>query len=419
MAIKDYLIEFNAEAKNMKVNRANEKKLAKLEIEEENEIDLILRRTTSSTDKRLAIIVSQNQFYIQNLKTEEITLVENRDILDKFMSNTDITTVKFKKLQWARSFEKNKTFIDEVVKIIKNERVREFYRYGIFDSLSIAGNELFNKDKKLFKYLYNLKKAKVITGHEFNDLCPIVNIINEMINHNNAIYFIDTFVEAKSLNPILDIRYYGGYDATTIYLCNLVNNNNCDFKTLINYIFIELPKQGLYKPMTAFRDYYKDYVDMCTGLYGKVKNKYPKNLITEHDKVAMIQTINYKFNKELMIFNGAKRNKELEYSNDKFFIRIVDNSADLIDGALELHNCLATYITRVAKGTSIILFMCEKSNPDGYYMAIEIDSARAIIQAKKEWNKTIRQNSEEYNFIEEWAKAKKLSINFDFVVDKN
>ena len=118
MAIKDYLIEFNAEAKNMKVNRANEKKLAKLEIEEENEIDLILRRTTSSTDKRLAIIVSQNQFYIQNLKTEEITLVENRDILDKFMSNTDITTVKFNKLQWARSFEKNKTFIDEVVKIM-------------------------------------------------------------------------------------------------------------------------------------------------------------------------------------------------------------------------------------------------------------------------------------------------------------
>ena len=130
MAIQDYLIEFNAEAKNMKVNRANEKKLAKLEIEEENEIDLILRRTTSSTDKRLAIIVSQNQFYIQNLKTEEITLVENRDVLDKFMSNTDIATVNFKKLQWARSFEKNKTFIDEVVKdFVKNQSE---LRYSVF-----------------------------------------------------------------------------------------------------------------------------------------------------------------------------------------------------------------------------------------------------------------------------------------------
>lgn len=134
---------------------------------------------------------------------------------------------------------------------------------------------------------------------------------------------------------------------------------------------------------------FRDYIDMCKGLEKDVKNEFilfPRDLYRAH-KRAVAETRALQEQKKLEKMQGdskkieemqEKVNANFSFESPLFFIRAPGSAKEIVNEGAALHHCVGHYVSRVAKGETVILFMRKKSSPEKPYITIEVTEGKVI-----------------------------------------
>lgn len=408
VSVKDFVIDIS----ELKTQKTKKKKKPKSSVEPtydiviQNNIDFVINRKTATTDKNLVFLVSQSNFYIQDNKSGELKTL-SKEVLRAFFQS--IYWDKFEDLDkvvwWYGSPEK---MIEKMMKIVHDKDMQAMYKHGIcVDKYKVDNwKEAFNNNIKLFKYCYNKCKESTVNNGCFDNILKLATIIEQKVNYNNATYFIDKFCESNIKMRLDEGTRYSGFNYETFI--NLINTYLLDFNRFIEYISFDLYSQGITEFNKNILNEYDDYLRMQISLYGKVKEKYPKYLRTEHDVIALKVNIYEKYKKELMLLNVVDNYKHLIYKDKEYCIVLPESSFDVVDEGVSLSSCVASYVDKIVKNESLILFMRNIGEPDKSLITVEVKD-NTIIQAKGFANRLITENEEK--FLLKWAKKKDLQYS--------
>lgn len=149
--------------------------------------------------------------------------------------------------------------------------------------------------------------------------------------------------------------------------------------------------------------YLADYNSMCQDMDVPAE-KTPRGLRVQHD----IMQRNYKYKKdEIMDKCIARRAEELSclaYQADGFEIVLPTCAEDIVREGQTLCHCVASYVDRVAKGSTTILFLRRLSDPTRPYMTIEWHEGR-LTQIKSKHNGSLHAEPKEtQDFFKKWLK---------------
>ena len=97
---------------------------------------------------------------------------------------------------------------------------------------------------------------------------------------------------------------------------------------------------------------------------GKVKEKYPLYWLSE--KQMMITKYNkWKELRRIEGFDlGQEKMKQYEYEDDVYKVVIPLKSSDILDEAQQQQHCVASYVNRIARGETNIVFIRQRLNEE-------------------------------------------------------
>ena len=82
---------------------------------------------------------------------------------------------------------------------------------------------------------------------------------------------------------------------------------------------------------------------------------------------------------------------------------------DVIREGKEMHNCVATYVSSIICGSTCILFLREKTDPDRSFVTVEVTPKGCLTQAKSKFNGRITPSVNSFLLL--WAQTRHLSIS--------
>lgn len=130
----------------------------------------------------------------------------------------------------------------------------------------------------------------------------------------------------------------------------------------------------------------------------------PRGLRVQHDLMHR----NYKYISDTLVDQCITRRAQelsyLAYQTKDFEVVLPTCAEEIVQEGQTLHHCVASYVNRVAKGVTTILFLRRRSAPDRPYMTIEWHEGR-LIQIKSKHNGCLQNEPcETQDFFKEWLK---------------
>ena len=160
----------------------------------------------------------------------------------------------------------------------------------------------------------------------------------------------------------------------------------------------------------GFGNHYNDYLecekDLCDGKLSKM-NKYPDNFRSQFHRVQEEFSVKKGNIDEAKFERQAIKNKELEHIGRKFQIIIPKQTSEIHNEALVLGHCVRTYIPKVIKGDTLILFLRDKKNPEEPLVTLEVKKG-ALTQAYGSHDS--KPKKEHLEFLKMWCNMKKLKV---------
>lgn len=269
---------------------------------------------------------------------------------------------------------------------------------------SILGSLQMNCDKKTLPEILLVSKEnyKRLLAKK-NPTCDDLTMYQQMTAHG---FKEEEYPIFKRFFNRTYYRYYNGVDYES-------------FKKLFPKTLYQLGKYAGDKPEFDIK-FYEDYLSLCKELKYDLNNTFvlfPKDLKQAHD----LATEAYNKKKEQKAKREARKQaKEYQVLKDKYLEKfsfekgnlkiVVPADTDSISReGQKLHHCVGTYIPKVAKGTSIILFVRKISKEDESYYTMEINGD-AMTQCRGFGNKSC--NNEVKKFIKDFAKDKGLKMGY-------
>lgn len=389
-------------------------------LEYENDVDFILRRTTSRTDRSLVCIVSQGQIYVKDNKTNDIELVSMKDQLTRFKSGMTVDQKpKFEKLTWA-PFDVNNNWVNgryvdtvcinyhferllknkDAYKILANKKLNPFKNDDLVKEY-LRNPEAFDATNRLIDAVKLFYPSFSLSYRNSSTILHSLRNINfqaSIVLKNKAEFDTlgETFLNVAKWSSFSQIFTDYNVDFSTWlkwFTYTIINNNHLDVSN--------------YSGGFSITDYL-DYLRMQKEMYGKVKEKYPKYWLSEEH----ILTHKYNDWKTLRSKIGFELNQEplkaVEYKNDIYQVMVPLMSSDIIDEAHQQHHCVASYIDSVARGDTHIVFIRKVDKPEESVLTVEINTNNEVCQVRGFYNRDY--TLEEYNFMKEWAKETGLTL---------
>jgi DNA-directed RNA polymerase subunit RPC12/RpoP len=127
---------------------------------------------------------------------------------------------------------------------------------------------------------------------------------------------------------------------------------------------------------------WRDYIGFCKGLKWDLKNEFilfPKDLQKAHDEAMDL----LEAKKDEAVDKKIREMYQSHYSRFhweyKELTMVVPRCAeDIRKEGQDQHNCVATYVERVARKNTVILFLRKKSEPEKSYYTVEYNKGRVI-----------------------------------------
>lgn len=411
--VKDLVKEINTSTVSGKViteeTRAKARRDNVYEYVAASGCDFILNRKTVKTDKTLVCIKGKGLLFIMDEKSEEKTDIMDPKQLKSFFSDkhADDLVIEPEILSYAKAGIRKKD-LDTWFMLIKTESpaVQYLLKRGLFQ-FSLASDRYYYGDNKwkVLDECYNrnpnilaevFKKCRENSMYNYERIISSVNSMYDFSDADTTRYYINQLVESS-----MDLGGTVRFEDFKKY--------NLDTRRFIDYILFDLYKQGKqYLDLNT----YNDYLHQSMNYYGKIKEKYPKSLATEHQiissKVAEKERLKASSPKFAEIMEETE---DFSYRNplDKFAIVMPKQSSELVDEGQYLCHCVASYVEKINNGDCIVVFMRLKEQEDVPYLTIEILPDRSVPQVEG-MSKRSELTEEEILFINRWAKFKHLKI---------
>lgn len=387
----------------------------------DNGSDVIIRRTSGTGIQRdFSIIPSDNLVFIRDVKKGTDKVVVGEGQINSFFQ--DVPHNLFEKLKndyWHCEYS---TYFATRVLSLKNSAViREFIKKGLNPRKIFGGNpssktEKYILDKmekspttftKIINKIFEIQDGSNVDSSSTEELLVNVFGIVDKINFNNAIWMLDRLKESNSGFHIPAFK--GWYGDVKDWIPTLVEKYSLDFKSLINYLFFDLYIQGINYIDESILQLYEDTLNMQTLMYdGKVRDKYPKHLKEAHDKVTLIYNLNQEYFDHQIAIKLHNECKNLEYKDENYCIVTPEDSSELINEGISLHHCVGSYVEKVNKGKTSILFLRRTEAPDESLITIEYQDG-SIKQVRGLCERLM--NNKEREFFEKWVKKFKIEVD--------
>lgn len=178
-----------------------------------------------------------------------------------------------------------------------------------------------------------------------------------------------------------------------------------DQKRLMDYLFRDLPNQGLSQHMGKSHleglDILSDYARMSIEM-DREFDKYPRYLKTAHDIAAK----NYKVNKSKVLsgkYESVKESlKKMEYKAEKFSVLVPESLESIVKEGSSLNHCVASYIEGVVNGEYAILFLRSNEELEKSLVTVQVKDGR-VLQARGQSNRPTTE--EEAKFLEKFVES--------------
>lgn len=287
-----------------------------------------------------------------------------------------------------------------------------------FSAPNTSSRDLFNADILILIAVLGLDKTR-----EYIDHCLALPY-----NDNSYVFADRILFPYYCRNSIIEHHIeHHVIDCKQTVLSALRHHTKIDFdKSTLPYTFdpdkfIEYAVYQRIREGQAFSSFdwfqtWEDTLRMEKQLFGKVKEKYPKNLHTYHNQISFL------FNQkqaEIQEADFARRNNELlvrNWSDGKYIIRCPENGDDFLDEAHQQANCLASYVDAYSEGRTDIFFMRRVDDPEHSLVTIEVrpngDGQLALRQAYRASNRN--PSKEEMNVIHTWCDRFGIVFNSNY-----
>lgn len=387
----------------------------------DNGSDVIIRRTSGTGIQRdFSIIPSDNLVFIRDVKKGTDKFVVSEGQINSFFQ--DVPRNLFGKLKndyWHCEYS---TYFAPRVFSMKNSAViREFIKKGLNPRKIFGGNpssktEKYISDKmekspttftKIINKIFEIQDGSNVNSSSTEELLVNVFGIVDKINFNNAIWMLDRLKESNSGFHIPAFK--GWYGETADWIPTLIEKYNLDFQSLINYLFFDLYTQGINYIDESVLQLYDDTLNMQTLMYdGKVRDKYPKHLKEAHDKVTLVYNLNQEYFDHQIAIKLHNECKNLEYKDENYCIITPEDSSELINEGISLHHCVGSYVEKVNKGKTSILFLRRTETPDESLITIEYQDG-SIKQVRGLCERLM--TTKEREFFDKWVKKFKIKVD--------
>ncbi len=120
---------------------------------------------------------------------------------------------------------------------------------------------------------------------------------------------------------------------------------------------------------------YKDYLriaDLLAYPLHEKRYKYPKNLKEAHDEASKTYKVILDAKNDAAIKAVSEQCGKLAFAKNGYCIFPLSCSQDLIDESAALNHCVRSYVDRVVKGESLILFVRKESDPGKPFVTLEL-----------------------------------------------
>ena len=271
-------------------------------------------------------------------------------------------------------------------------------RYSKFEQIFSAGIDQIIIDKKRFTYSLNeIPKSLIKICREYD-----IKISSRMIGYykeNPDAHYVAFSSEYMSLDK---------EDIFDVWTADTWRNGDYKYQSYFNILIMEFgynaKKLYLYldrlKTLEAInsmhyliRELY-DYANMMRQLSDKY-DKYPRHFLTTHQiAIRNYQRMKKEFSEEMF---KKRINKQYECSFGNYTFVYPNSTQDIKDEAVQMSNCVSSYIDKVINGECHILFLRKKDSPDKSLVTIEVRNNQ-IVQARRKFNDPV--NEEEQKVID-------------------
>ena len=171
-------------------------------------------------------------------------------------------------------------------------------------------------------------------------------------------------------------------------------------KLMSNKISVSFTKLNNY--LTNINIYeYKHYIENLEKLGYNIKDTYyslPKDFRAADDKITEEYMMKFEADKYAKkkkndvlikkISDGLRKMdslKEFLNGSNGLLVYVPESSADLISEGRNLHNCIGTYVERIAEGKTLVFFVRKLDNPTAPFVAFEYKDGK-VIQCRYDHN---------------------------------
>ena len=190
---------------------------------------------------------------------------------------------------------------------------------------------------------------------------------------------------------------------------------------LLKWLRYTIQLDQMYPGQDNYR-YLSDYLHICSEVGAFIFGMMPKDIQAAHDEAAAMYRMNRdriqleRFRKSIRSEFYAHLSTEKDEKDPKsplygqpYTVLLPDSPADLERESMQMRNCVRTYMSRVAQGTSLIVFLRSRSDIHRSLVTMEISGQGSLVQAKAFANRRVPKEIQAY--IRLWAKTKGVRIH--------
>lgn len=247
---------------------------------------------------------------------------------------------------------------------------------------------------------------------KYIDQCLALPYVDDSYLYADHVLFSDDYAWIELKDKVVSaLRHH-----TKIDFDKNILSYTFDPDKFIEYVLYQRIREGqAFSPADWFRTW-RDTLSMEKRLFGKIKEKYPKNLQTYHNQLSYLYLQKQNAIQKEAIIKRKNELSKYSWSNGKYLIRCPESDTDFLDEAHQQANCLASYADAYNEGKTDIFFMRRVDDPEHSFITIEVrtngDGQPAIRQAYRASNR--KPTAEEMDVIHTWCDKFGIVFNSNY-----
>lgn len=272
---------------------------------------------------------------------------------------------------------------------------RVYHNWLGLDSIS-AASIVINNPARFVEFSKFIERARGV----------LEKVDQERGYHNAGEYLDDIKINERS-------GYLLGYSSCASFftVVDLISKNVDETANLLRYLYASCYHQqalSYFEAMNTLADYYGNINR------NKAYVKFPRYLKTAHDvasaNAATLSDGKYSQGVQLA-YNQYHKQFEGQYKG--FTMLLAATPEEIADEANQQGNCVAGYISSVADGIDLILFMRQSADPETSWVTVELrkDSEEVwhVVQSYATYNQPL--SEEQFTYLCSWAKGKDIIVD--------